>query len=314
MNNTFKDFSGLKKIKPSSESAHAPQPKVTVKRDDHRLDSAANSQDYFSSLLGNKKTQTAAKSVQKTPQHTVVTPGTISRVREEQASLAFAKERENLLAEIEEQKAAVEELARELVEAEAARDAANGELAKLKDELAAVSRELEDEKAKPRIDEKLLAESEEKNREIERLKTLLIEAQQTSLSSSVLIDKPAGIGEKFPGEIREHVLETLKLALDASECSGRERRARLLEAVLCTNISSGELENRRNAVRQLVLDEGNAVNEATIAKFERLGFKYLSGRNHHKFNWAGHRYIVSKTPSDHRSAQNSAADICNRIF
>ncbi len=310
MNNTFKDFSALKKLKPKNDPAPQVQPKVEAASEDRNLNTATNSQDYFSALLGNKNA-TNDKSVKRTQQHTVVTPGTISRVREEQATLAFDQERKNLLSELADQKAAMEELARELVDAEDARDEAirqketsEVKLATINDELTAANSELATANSE-------LAAA---NNEIERLKALLIEAQRTSLSSSVLLDKPAGIGEKFSGEIREHILETLRIARDAAENSGQERRSRLLEAVLCTNIPSGELEKRRRELKQLVIEEGNAINTATIAKLERLGFKYISGKNHHKLDWAGHRYIIAKTPSDHRAAQNSAADICNRIF
>ncbi len=327
MSNTFKDFSALKKIKPQNPPAPKEQPKVEVSYENKLLNSATTSQDYFSSLLGNKKA-TNNKAEKSKQQHTIVTPGTIARVREEQAELAyrqalksFEMEVDNLGIQVKEYADMVEDFAHDLVDAQAERDEAlkakeNSEsaLAAANDELAKLRKEIAEEKAKPRIDEKLLTEVSEKDKEIEQLKTLLIEAQQTSLSSSVLLDKPSGIGEKFAGEIREHILETLKLSLDAAERSGQERRSRILEAVLCSNIPSGELERRRNELKQLIIEEGNAINESTIAKLERLGFRYISGKNHHKFEWAGHRYIVSKTPSDHRSAQNSAADICNRIF
>ena len=51
-----------------------------------------------------------------------------------------------------------------------------------------------------------------------------------------------------------------------------------------------------------------------VCALEKLGFRYISGANHHKLDYAGIRFPVAKTPSDHRSCLNSAAEICNRVF
>ena len=61
-------------------------------------------------------------------------------------------------------------------------------------------------------------------------------------------------------------------------------------------------------------DAGTFIDDATIAALEKLGFRYVSGANHHKLDFAGIRFPVAKTPSDHRSCLNSAAEICNRVF
>ena len=278
-----------------------------------------NSNDYFASLLGDKPGAA--------PRHrtTVVTPNTIAKVRQEQAADAFAAERAELTAaqdalrdELDAQREACESLARDLtvLREEAAADKAallaRAEAAEAA--CAAARAELEDERAKPHLDEKLLAESAAKDREIARLAELLADAQRTSLSSSVLLEKPSELGEKFPGEIREHVIAALADSHSAAEAGGRDRRARILEAVLCANPASGELEIRREAVRQIVKDAGSVLDDRAIADLERLGFRYVSGKNHHKLEWAGIRFPMAKTPSDHRSCLNSAAEISNRVF
>ena len=153
-----------------------------------------------------------------------------------------------------------------------------------------------------------------KDREIARLQALLVEAQRTSLSSTVLLDKPDGVSEKFTGEVREHLLEALADAQRAADAGGRDRRARILEAILCANACSGELARRRAEVKQVMKDAGSFIDDATIAALEKLGFRYISGSNHHKLDYAGIRFPVAKTPSDHRSCLNSAAEICNRVF
>ena len=285
-----------------------------------------NSNDYFASLLGDRPGNVPRSRT------TVVTPNTIAKVRQEQAADAFAAERAEMQAaqdtlkeELEAQREACESLARDLAllkeENEANKAAAEADKTALlsraesaEASCAAVRAELEAERAKPRIDEKMLEESAAKDREIARLQELLADAQRTSLSSSVLMEKPPALGEKFQGEIREHVIAALADSLSAAEAGGRDRRARILEAVLCANPPSGELESRREAVRQILKDAGSFLDDGDIADLEKLGFRYISGKNHHKLEWAGIRFPMSKTPSDHRSCLNSAAEIINRVF
>ena len=133
-------------------------------------------------------------------------------------------------------------------------------------------------------------------------------------SPSAFLRLPDGFSEKFDGEIREHVLETLSDAFAAAEAAGRDRRARILEEVLGVNTVSGELERRRAAVRRIVQEAGHKLDNTAIAALEKLGFKYVSGHSHHKLEWAGIRFPLAKTPSDYRSCLNSAAEISNRVF
>jgi chromosome segregation ATPase len=272
--------------------------------------SFSNPTDYFASLLGD-----FPDAGQKKPQPrrtTVVTPATVERVRAERAEDVFAAERESLEAEIEKLNAVVEELAKDLAAAQQA----------LEDEKAAKPPPppspdpalLEQIAAKDRELESLHGEAAAKDREIERLQTLLAEAQRTSLSSTVLLEKPDGISEKFTGEVREHLLETLADAQDAADAGGRDRRARILEAILYANSRTGELARRRDAVKQIMKDAGSSIDDSTITALKKLGFRYISGSNHHKLDYAGIRFPVAKTPSDRRSCLNSAAEICTRVF
>ncbi len=285
-----------------------------------------NSNDYFASLLGDKPGNAPRNRT------TVVTPNTIAKVRQEQAADAFVAERAKMQAaqdalkeELDAQREACESLAQdltllreEMASAQAAADAeksallARAEAAEA--DCLALRTELESERAKPRVDVRILEEIAAKDREIARLKGLLADAQRTSLSSSVLMEKPPALGEKFPGEIREHVIGALADSRAAAEAGGRDRRARILEAVLCANPPSGELESRREAIRQILKDAGSFLDDGDIAALEKLGFRYISGKNHHKLEWAGIRFPVAKTPSDHRSCLNSATEIINRVF
>ena len=327
MAKTFSDFSQLKKFRPAEPEPTPPEPEPTP--EDRQLAGAANSADYFSSLLGTPPAQR-----QKAPPHrtTVVTPGTVARVRAEQAEDAFAAERDALNAELEERQAVIDALALDAAEAreslaqaqEKLKQAqeelaqagarADEELAKLKEELDQTKTALEAERSAPKVDTALQEEMAAKDREIARLQALLVEAQRTSLSSTMLLDKPVGVTEKFTGEVREHLLEALADAQRAADAGGRDRRARILEAILCANACSGELARRRDEVKQVMKDAGSFIDDATIAALEKLGFRYISGSNHHKLDYAGIRFPVAKTPSDHRSCLNSAAEICNRVF
>ena len=88
----------------------------------------------------------------------------------------------------------------------------------------------------------------------------------------------------------------------------------ILEAVLGANPPTGELESRREAVKQIFKEAGSKLSPAALAQLEKLGFRYVSGNKHHKLEWAGIRFPLAKTPSDYRACLNSAAEIANRVF
>ncbi len=294
---TFNDFSQLKKFKPvppkTPPAAPPPEP------EDRALAGAASSTDYFSSLLGAAEPRKAP--VAKKPNRTtVVTPATIARVREELAEDARAAERATfaareaeLLEELEIQRAATESIAADL---------------------ATLRQELDAERAKPALVVPDLDALAEKDREIDRLKTLLVEAQRDVRLHDALLDMPMPFSEKFAGEVREHIVEALADAREAAEAGGRDRRARILEAVLGANAATGELECRRELVKQIIKDAGSKLDNNALTELEKLGFRHVSGKNHHKLEWAGIRFPLAKTPSDYRACLNSAVEICNRVF
>ena len=394
---TYTDFSQLKKFKPVE--AEPVKPAKPAEPADRALANAADSEDYFSSLLGpretpKKKKPTASAGVP-VLRTTVVTPATVSRVREEQVEARIAAREAELAAEaaaredelngeIETQKAACAEMAAELVAAneqlanansalaeaqaqiESARtkendtrtqldairidlakshaqlEAAHGQTDELRAQLTAAHGQTDELRAQltaahGQTDE-LRAQLTAAETEITRLRAEL-ETTQTALAAqfekqpavqtpapslpttepslpigTALLDKPSELAEKFFGEIREHVVETLAEAYRAAEAGGRDRRARVLEAVLVTNPPTGELEQRRAEVKQIVKEAGSTLDNAALAALEKLGFRYISGNKHHKLDWAGIRFPISKTPSDYRACLNSAAEINNRVF
>ena len=120
--------------------------------------------------------------------------------------------------------------------------------------------------------------------------------------------------EVFDGEVREHVLAALSEARDAAGQSGRERRAKVLEDVLAANASVGELERRRAELKQIIKDTGSFIDARAISALEKIGFKCVSGNKHWKLDYADIRIPISKTPSDYRSALNTATSIANKCF
>ena len=366
---TYNDFSQLKKFKPVE--AEPAKPAKPAEPADRALANAADSEDYFSSLLGpretpKKKKPTASAGVP-VLRTTVVTPATVSRVREEQVEARIAAREaelaaeaavreDELKAEIETQKAACAEMAAELVAANEQLDNANSALAEAQSQIESVRTKENDARTQLdaiRIDlakshaqldaahgqtDELRAQLTAAETEITRLRAEL-ETTQTALAAqfekqpavqtpapslpttepslpigTALLDKPSELAEKFFGEIREHVVETLAEAYRAAEAGGRDRRARVLEAVLVTNPPTGELEQRRAEVKQIVKEAGSTLDNAALAALEKIGFRYISGNKHHKLDWAGIRFPIAKTPSDYRACLNSAAEINNRVF
>ena len=287
-----------------------------------------NSTDYFANLLGSGSGGKGA--APKKHRTTVVTPATITRVREEQAADAFAAERASL-------NKALESAKEELAAQEEASESLARDLALAREELAQTKALLEERDARLAESVKRQADLEHKAADAINGRNVAVaerdaavaernaaiaerDAARTAagappdVSSSVLLDKPNSPSEKFPGEIREHVIEAIADASKAAEAAGRERRARVLEAVLYANSASGELPRRRELLKQIMKDAGSFLDDTTISELEKLGFRYISGKNHHKLEWAGIRFPVAKTPGDRRSCLNSAADISNRVF
>lgn len=295
--------------------------------------------DIFASLMGTAKPATPVVKPGR------VTTATIAKVREAQAveaaERAFDEKLEAVKAEKEALEAKVSSLQEEIATLNIAIASIAADKASLQDQLDQASGELKAAraagedfeeaakslrsengklsaanselnlelaalKAEPKVDPSVAAESEERLREIERLKALLNEAQRTSLSSSVLLEKPYAFAEKFPGEIREHVLDTILEAQKAADGDGRERRAKLLEAILMANPSDGELERRREAVKSILLGvSGGFIGERDIKELERLGFRSVGTGPHRKLVWGNVPFTVETPPDGSRSILNS---------
>lgn len=209
----------------------------------------------------------------------------LEAVRAESAALGAAKD-------AAEKKAA--DLERQLAEERAARQAAEAERERLRGDVLRLRNELEEMQTIPRAEA-----------------AAPVPVQEVRVQG--LLKAPA-TGEVFNGEVREHVLAALSEAQEAAGQSGRERRAKVLEDVLAANVPAGELERRRVELRQVIKDTGSFIDARAISALEKIGFKCVSGNKHWKLDYADIRIPISKTPSDYRSALNTATSIANKCF
>ena len=209
----------------------------------------------------------------------------LEAVRAESAALSEAKaEAERKVANLERQLAA-ERAARQTAEAE--RERLRGEVLRLRNELEELQTAPKAQAAAP------------------------VPIQEVRVQG--LLKAPATCAV-FNGEVREHVLAALSEAQDAAGQSGRERRAKVLEDVLAVNVPAGELERRRAELKQIIKDTGSFIDARAISALEKIGFKCVSGNKHWKLDYADIRIPISKTPSDYRSALNTATSIANMCF
>ena len=209
----------------------------------------------------------------------------LEAVRAESSALGAAKD-------AAEKKAA--DLERQLAEERAARQAAEAERERLRGDVLRLRNEIEEMQTTPSAEAAAPAPVQEV-----RVQGLLRQPKTD---------------EVFGGEVREHVLAALYEARDAAGQSGRERMAKVLEDVLAANAPAGELERRRAELRQIIKDTGSFIDARTIAELEKLGFKCVSGNKHWKLDYADIRIPIAKTPSDYRSALNTATSIANMCF
>ena len=127
----------------------------------------------------------------------------------------------------------------------------------------------------------LRAEKEEFRNALERMSTLLMRNSERPESSQIaLLDRDVDIGDRFPGETRDHVLEVIREARDSAEKEGRIRRAQLLEAVLVANEPVGELKSRREKLARLFEANGNIINGPVLEALEKSGISHKEGENY----------------------------------
>ena len=104
---------------------------------------------------------------------------------------------------------------------------------------------------------------------------------ETDLSNKLaLLDRDPEIGDRFPGETRDHVLEVIREAREAAEKDGRLRRAQILESVLLANAPLGKLAEKREELRKMFNQNGNILSGPVIAELEKLGISHKNGEEY----------------------------------
>ena len=137
-------------------------------------------------------------------------------------------------------------------------------------EIESLKKELSDAKAKiceldAKLNEKLMTE---------------LDQQERNPNALALLDREVELPDRFPGETRDHVLEVVKAARDEAEKQGRRRRAQLLEGVLVANEPNGGLATKRAALEKFFRDNGNIMNGTVISELERCGIQYKDGEEY----------------------------------
>lgn len=166
--------------------------------------------------------------------------------------------------ELDVQKAVVESLAAEKAEQDERITSLCEENKRLKAEIASLKETVDNLKS-----------------EIVKLSETLIKNEETSASNKVaLLDREIELQDRFPGETRDHVLETIKSGRDQAEKSGYLRKAQILESVLVANEPEGTLAKRRLELEKLFSENANILSGPVINELDKLGISYKNGEEY----------------------------------
>ena len=166
--------------------------------------------------------------------------------------------------ELDVQKAVVESLAADKAE----QSVKIAELRKQNDELTSKVNDLTEKIEQMRM-------------QLAKVGDLLARNSELPKSSQVtLLERNTELDDSFDGETLDHVLEVIREARDASEATGRARRAQILESVLVANEPSGNLEKKRQALIKLFNDNQNVINGQVINELDKQKISYKLGENY----------------------------------
>lgn len=166
--------------------------------------------------------------------------------------------------ELDVQKAVVESLAADKAE----QSVKIAELRKQNDELTSKVNDLTEKIEQMRM-------------QLAKVGDLLARNSELPKSSQVtLLERNTELEDSFDGETLDHVLEVIREARDASEATGRARRAQILESVLVANEPSGNLEKKRQALIKLFNDNQNVINGQVINELDKQKISYKLGENY----------------------------------
>ena len=189
-----------------------------------------------------------------------ITPPTAEEEREEE--VAAVPE------ELDVQKAVVESLAADKV----VQDEKIACLTREKEELAKSLNE-----ANIRLEE-MQKQVEELRKTLEGYGDVLARNTEEKTSTQItLLERHEELDERFPGELRDHLIEVIREARDSAEKEGRVRRAQILESVLVANDPVGELSRRREELEKLFADNGNILTGNVLSELKKQGISHKEG-------------------------------------
>ena len=166
--------------------------------------------------------------------------------------------------ELDVQKAVVESLAADKAE----QSVKIAELRKQNDELTSKVNDLTEKIEQMRM-------------QLAKVGDLLARNSELPKSSQVtLLERNTELDDSYEGETLDHVLEVIREARDASEATGRARRAQILESVLVANEPSGNLEKKRQELIKLFNDNQNVINGQVINELDKQKISYKLGENY----------------------------------
>ena len=153
------------------------------------------------------------------------------------------------------------------------------EKAELEEHIASLRKTIVELRSKLAVAENQLAlktEALEKSGEI-----LAKNADETAFPNKVsLLERSLELEERFPGEMRDHVLEAIKEAREVAEKSGRLRHAQILESVLLANEPLGLLEAKRQELVDIFNAGGNILSGKVLEKLKELGITHKNGEEY----------------------------------
>ena len=118
----------------------------------------------------------------------------------------------------------------------------------------------------------------------------------------------------YPGEIKDMVLSVLSESLD--NIQSRTRKKDIIQDVVDSNDYQKTGQKRAKEIKNAM--KGYERMTSGIQKvLKDNGFEIVDTRNHYKvFYYGDKRYqtSLSKTPSDHRTGQNTTRNLINMVF
>ena len=122
---------------------------------------------------------------------------------------------------------------------------------------------------------------EELRKTLEGYGDILAKNTEEKASTQItLLERHEELDERFPGELRDHVIEVIREARDSAEKEGRVRRAQILESVLVANDHVGELSRRRAELEKLFADNGNILTGNVLSELKKQGISHKEGEEY----------------------------------